>query len=199
MAPSFGLFIVCLGLRQTAITIPTIASSSLRWPFHPLTSGHLRAMPSQELTQQRAVATALVLTIAADRDVRALGKRRQQPDQALCRGFAHLTPVSSLVDVPTPRRQRLRERVRDERRAWSQLGQPDIEVIASGPVPLAHRPRRTPNGAAAQSLAFAARSSQPYDAQGHRVVPLLVAGYFSEIIGSEAWGSKLGRPVRALR
>lgn len=116
------------------------------------------------------MAASLVLTIAANREIRLVRERGQQSDEPLRRRIAHLLQIAPPEGCPALRRPGLGERPRDELRTWCQIGKPNVEVVAAREIFFTNSARRPANGADAQSFASQAWCSESHNAYSHALV-----------------------------
>jgi len=128
--------------------------------------GERRAPLRQEPPHQRAVATALVLAVAADREI---GRVRKRGKAGPTRGRpppAHLGPIAPgerapaalLLRAPSDPGQLLGRR---------QIRKPHVVEIPGRELGLRPASRRTPDGPDPQPLALGPRASQAHDADRH--------------------------------
>src|SRR6185295_18071794 len=107
---------------------------------------------AQKFPQERAMAAALVLAVAADGQVRAPRQRGDELEQPLGARLAHLAPIAARELPPARVGPGLAEGPADELLARRELGQPDVIEVALRVLGLVHPTRRAPGGADAQSL-----------------------------------------------
>src|SRR6185503_1152305 len=142
-----------------------LASSTARKGKRRITTSPRSVDPGpvlgQQLLQQRAVAEGLVLAIAADREIGLVRQPCQQLDDALRAGLGHLRPVAlgecrpaMLVELP-------RGGEADQRRARSELREPQVEVVALRILGLLHPARQPAHRAQPEPFAGRARAAKP--------------------------------------
>jgi hypothetical protein len=135
--------------------------------------GERRAPLRQEFPHQRAVAAALVLAVAADREIGRVRQRGEQVQHAAGLRPAHLGPIAPgqrapaalLLRAPSDPEQLLGRR---------QIRKPHVVEIPARELGLRHASRRTPNGPDPQPLTLGPRASQAHDAdrRGRPCIPL---------------------------
>src|SRR5262245_49277035 len=77
---------------------------------------------AQEIAQDAAMATVLVIAIAADGQTGIAGQQREQRQQTLRRGRLHLASITLLERRPSRWRDRTRADPREQRFAGGKLG-----------------------------------------------------------------------------
>src|SRR5687767_2837394 len=164
----------------TSSTGPRVTSGAQRTTQGEGVSSESCAMISQQLSQNRPVATRLIFAIAADRNVCLSGKRCQQRDEPLRSRCPHLFFVRFPEPAPARIGPRLRQRPADYFLAGRKLRKPDVVVVTARVVALLDAARRPPHRAEAQPLARRAGATEPDDAN-HRFPPPPCAGWFPRI------------------
>src|SRR5262245_20020113 len=137
----------------------------------------------EDLAHQRAVAAALVLAVAADREARGVGQRGQQvPDPARLRP-AHLGAVAARERAPAALVAQGGPGFLQQLLARSQVREPHVVQVARRVLALRDAPWRPAHGSDPHSLALAPRASQTHDANGHLPSPSCgaksVAGWYT--------------------
>src|SRR3954471_4497089 len=101
-------------------------------------SGYFGAALAQQFLEERAVATRLVLAVAAHRHIRGVRQARQQLEDSLRRGLRHLGAITLAEEGPALIVERLGRREAHQARARRELGKPEIEIVALRIVSLLH-------------------------------------------------------------
>src|SRR5882724_10067618 len=173
-----------------AVRSPRNMSASYRCMLPHTASGprspHLRAALLQQLAEQAPVATGLILTVAADREVGGVGEGGQEVQGSAVLGSGHLGPVPPREGGPLTV-GRGAPRGLHRFRARRQVGIPDVVEVPLRVLALRHAPRRMPNRSDPQPLAGEPGAPQSYDPYRHRLtssparVPQVEPGIAAEL------------------
>src|SRR5262249_1496071 len=104
-----------------------------------------------------------------DRELRLPRQRREQREEPMRRWGLHLGGVAARVGGPAGVGPGLGEGEADQRRAWRDLGQPDVVEIPLGDVHLPHAARGVAHGADPKAFPRPAGRSETNDAK-HRIL-----------------------------
>jgi hypothetical protein len=130
-------------------------------------SDHIRAPLRQKFPQDGSVAAALVLAVAAQREIRMTRQRCQQVQFPAPIGLAHLP--SELPPECGPRSFVSRsQRFFHQFSAWRQVREPDIIVVESAEVGLSNPTRRPPHRAEPQTFSSLSRRAKSDDEDRHK-------------------------------
>src|SRR5690606_37320610 len=124
----------------------------------------------QQRLERAAVAAALVLAVAAYREVRAMGQRREQVERAAGVRRGHLPPIGAEEAGPV---LRCPGGVRElhGRRRRREVGIPDVVPVTPGELRARHAARRPPHRADAKPLVAGPRRAEPHDPYRHAALP----------------------------
>jgi hypothetical protein len=132
------------------------AGAAAKAPASDDAGGALR----EQLSKQRAMASTLVLTVAAHREIGGLGQCRQDIQQPARFGTAHLGPVAP-GELPPAAIIVVKARHPEKRVAWRQVRQPHVVEVARRQIDLANPSGRSADRSNAKALARLAGAAKP--------------------------------------
>src|SRR5687767_1153205 len=136
-------------------------------PVVRLGCGHGCARVDENFPEQRAMAPRFVLAVASNREIGFRRERSEQSYEPPGLWPLHLLPIALCVPRPALFRKRLRQRPRDERRARSKIGKPEVEIVLFRVALLTDSPRRASHRAKPKSFIAKPRASESNNTYGH--------------------------------
>ena len=127
----------------------------------------------EQFAQLRPMTMRFVFAVATDGEVGAVGECGEKFDGVGVFVCGHFSAI--LFDESGPLSWSFGgERELHGPEAWGEVREPDVVPVLGGEFGLGHTARRTANGADAQTFVSCSRAAEPDDADGHRLLVVVV-------------------------